>query len=137
MRVTSVPSTSHTLIRRITMARKPVVQIDCARCGCKEYLEQDSPEAKDTVDLTVTFLGETYQFDDLCSKCKATCKNYVDNLFKDVKGNKAKKKRGPSKKTDPTSETSLPPTSTASGTPAARARPTSSRDGASPDTKPT
>ena len=128
----------HLLIRRITMSRKAVVQIDCARCGCKEYLEQDAAEAKETVALVVTFLGEVQQFDDLCTKCRATCKNYVENLFKDVKGNKAKKKRGPSKKAGPTSsETSLPSTTAEREAPSARGRPTSSKDAASPDTRPT
>lgn len=74
------------------MARKAVVQIDCARCGRKEYVEQESADPKESVDLIVVFLGETVQFDDLCSKCKATCKNYVQALTKDIVESKAKRK---------------------------------------------
>jgi hypothetical protein len=87
------------------MARKAMIEIDCARCGIKEYQEapDGKPAEKDTVDLVVTFLGVTHQFDDLCSRCKATCKNYVESMVRDVKANKKSKgrRRSPAKGPSP------------------------------------
>jgi hypothetical protein len=115
------------------MARKQVIEIECARCGNKEYQKvegdpQNPAGDQVDVDLVITFMGKTYQYDDLCSKCKNTCGNYVDNIVKDVRASKekAKEKRGPRKA--PSSKTR----STASGSSSARAHPTSSPASSTP-----
>ena len=77
------------------MARQQVIEIECSRCGRKEYLKPDPKKSdeEETVDLLVSFMGETVQLKDLCSKCVTTCRNYFEGMKKDVKTRRAEAKK--------------------------------------------
>jgi tryptophanyl-tRNA synthetase len=78
------------------VARKPVVEVNCSRCGGTEYVDE-SETSEDQVELLISFMGSTTQFDDLCSSCKKTVGNYVHQIVKDIhsRRSKAKEKAGP------------------------------------------
>jgi hypothetical protein len=81
------------------VAKEKVTRIICDRCGREEFLTEE-PEGEDTVDMVLTFMGTTYQYADLCSKCQEACKGYVASITK----TKAKKEE----KTPPSSSTQPP-----------------------------
>lgn len=78
------------------MARKPVVEVNCSRCNATEYVEQATHDGVE-VELLISFMGSTTQFDDLCSSCKKTVGNYINQIVKDIHGrrSKAKEEAGP------------------------------------------
>lgn len=60
------------------MARKKVVQITCDRCKRGELLEDDPN--KEGPDFTCTLLGTTIDYPDLCSSCRSTMRNLMDQM---------------------------------------------------------
>lgn len=75
------------------MSKEKVIRLICDRCGREEFLTE---EPQQVLDLVITFLGKTYQYDDLCSKCKAACQGYVDSLVKAKKEKKEEESPPPS-----------------------------------------
>lgn len=66
------------------MARRPVVEIKCDRCGRVEnrdtgVLPKDGQKA-----LSVTFKGQKVEYDDLCSRCDSACENYFKSMTKQI-----------------------------------------------------
>lgn len=84
------------------MARQPVVEVACARCPRKEYVPwepDDTSEDEKKPDLVIELEGERFQFDELCTKCMKTVRNYVSCATKNVKENrKVGAKRGAKKR---------------------------------------
>ena len=108
------------LIRRIPVARKPMVEIVCSRCPAKEYVPYDPSmsEDKKEPDLIIVFEGKQYQFDDLCSKCKKTVKAYVEGAIKDIKASRkemAKKRSSTGRQSSSPKVKQPPPAPPASG----------------------
>jgi len=101
MKTLTRPTVCGKFMRRIPVARQQVIEVNCSRCGNKEYLpvtETKEGTVTASIALDLFFLGEAYQFEDLCSRCRKTCANYVKALVKDVKSSRHKaKKRGPAK----------------------------------------
>ena len=66
------------------MARRPVVEVTCDRCGRVETQEAGASPKKDgvTSEASVTFHGETVTFEDLCKRCRDAVKGYYTRLAK-------------------------------------------------------
>lgn len=86
------PAYGGNLIRRIPVARKPVVEINCGRCGGTEYVNAATTVFPDEVEFSVTLGGETTTFEDLCSSCRKAVSNYVSHIVS--YRSKAKEKAG-------------------------------------------
>lgn len=62
------------------MARKQVVEIICDRCEKQEYVSPK--DATETPDFEGQLLGEKLKYDDLCTRCKGTLRNYYAKIAK-------------------------------------------------------
>lgn len=63
------------------MARREVVEVECDRCGRTETQASNDKEVEGT-EVTVTFHGETYTYEDLCKRCRSAVKGYFDRIAK-------------------------------------------------------
>lgn len=63
------------------MARREVVEVECDRCGRTET-QGPEDEGGPNSEVSVTFHGETYTYDDLCKRCRSAVKGYFDRIAK-------------------------------------------------------
>jgi hypothetical protein len=63
------------------MARREVIEVTCDRCGRTETQSVDDKGSAEA-EVTVTFHGETYSYDDLCKRCRNAVKGYFDRIAK-------------------------------------------------------
>jgi hypothetical protein len=66
------------------MARREVVEVVCDRCNRKENQNVSELPSSAGPELTVTFLGETAQFSDLCKRCRAAVRGYYCRILRKV-----------------------------------------------------
>lgn len=63
------------------MARRDVVEVTCDRCGRTETQASNDKEVEGH-EVTVTFHGETYSYEDLCKRCRLAVKGYFNRIAK-------------------------------------------------------
>jgi hypothetical protein len=64
------------------MARRPVDEIKCDRCGKTETQEPHS--GTNEAELTIRFSGEEVVYEDLCNRCRKACENYFKSITKQI-----------------------------------------------------
>jgi len=74
------------------MATRKVLEVQCDRCKKVTVMPVPKEDTKASYALEMKFLGETIRYEDLCSTCEKTIKNYRDRIVKkDTPGKKSKK----------------------------------------------
>lgn len=77
------------------MAKRPVIEVQCARCARTEYREVPEAPPTKTAEIaaqTPTFfavLEGTFKvgFEDLCSPCVSTVRGHLEQIAKKIEGN--------------------------------------------------
>ena len=67
------------------MSRRQVVEVKCDRCNRVETQGSDKDSIKrgpDGEELSVTFHGNTTQYEDLCLRCRSAVENYFRSMTK-------------------------------------------------------
>ena len=70
------------------MARKQVVEITCDRCQRVENQEVLTAAPTDK-ELSVSFHGQFFEYQDLCRRCRDACGNYFRSITKQPEEEKA------------------------------------------------
>lgn len=60
------------------MARKKKVEVVCDRCGAVEYHDEDTPPTP--LEVSYPEMDVAIAWEDLCSRCKTSVKNYLEQL---------------------------------------------------------